>query len=495
MKFRLAVSLSGLLPVLLLLVSHQEGCAAERPNVLFIAVDDLRPELACYGASHMQTPAIDRLAANGILFEKAYCQVAVCGASRASLMSGCRPETTNCWNYKTPLREKMPDVLTLPGAFQQAGYTTTFLGKVYHSASDDQESWSLNAAKIAALDRKRNQSYAGTANKKNDSKRRPDGTRMSPSVENGGDVPDNAYRDGHNADRAIKVLRHLKKDKNPFFFAVGFSRPHLPFTAPAKYWDLYDRDSIVVPAKQDVIDGVPYAGSTWGELKNYSDIPRNVDVLSDEKSRELIHGYYAATSYVDAQIGRVIQSLADFDLDHNTIVVLWGDHGWYVGDFGDWCKHTNYEVATRVPLIISIPESLEGTRGRTKGLAELVDLYPTLCELTGLPVPDHCQGHSLKPLLQAPGRNWKAAAFSQYYKGKRGSGTMLGTSVRTDRFRYTEWRSRDSGELDAVELFDFQTDPGATRNVAGDSKYQQQQDRLAELAARSGTGTPPPSEY
>jgi len=455
-------------------------------NILMIAVDDLRPELACYGATHIHSPNIDRLASQGVRFDRAYCQVAVCGASRASLLSGCRPETTGCWDYKTPLRAKMPDVLSLPQHFRNNGYETSFLGKVYHSSKDDPQGWSLPAEKWAPVDEEKGQRYVPPASAISVSDQSKSGRKRGPSIENGGDVPDDAYRDGHNADRAVQMLQRFASHEKPFFLAVGFYKPHLPFVAPGRYWELYDRESITVPPREDVIDGVPYAGSSWGELKNYADIPRNVEYLDDAKSKELIHGYYAAVSYMDAQVGKLLDALEETGLRENTIVLLWGDHGWYLGDFGDWCKHTNYEVATHVPLIISAPETSAGRS--SMALAEYVDLFPTLSELAGLEIPEHCQGTSLVPVLENPDQQGKRAAFSQYYKTKPGAGSMLGTSVRTARYRYTEWRSRKSGELDAVELIDFETDPGATRNVADDPQYADVLPELRALCAQSKTG-------
>ncbi len=457
-----------------------------RKNVLMIAVDDLRPELACYGATHIHSPNIDRLAAQGMRFNRAYCQVAVCGASRASLMSGCRPETTNCWDYKTLLRSRMPDVLTIPQHFTASGYETTFLGKIYHSGRDDAESWSVQADDWAPKDPAKGKGWVHTPAEKLVAHESIPNLKMGPSTENGGDVADDAYADGHNADRAVTLIDRFAEQEKPFFLAVGFLKPHLPFNAPGKYWDLYDRDSIRVPSRQDVIDSVPYARSTWGELKNYPDIPRRVDYLDEAKSKELIHGYYAAVSYTDAQVGKLLDALETNGLRENTIVVLWGDHGWYVGDFGDWCKHTNYEVATHVPLIISDLD-MEGGRA-SDSLAEFVDVFPTLCELTGIEVPPHCQGKSLTPVLDDPSAEIKAAAFSQYYRTKPGVGRVLGTSVRTDRFRYTEWRDDSTGNLEDIELIDFQTDPGATRNVAAEPKYAEFLPALREWCARSKTG-------
>lgn len=458
--------------------------SGKRLNVLMIAVDDLRPELGCYGQSYMHTPHIDALAASGVRFDRAYCQVAVCGASRASLMSGCRPETTGCWDYKTLMRSKMPHVLSLPQHFRQQGYQTTFIGKIYHSGKDDPQGWSLSADDLAPRDPKKGKGYMNTPYHKRISHPGNPKLKHGPASENGGDAPDDAYTDGHNADRALMILKALADRKEPFFFGVGFLKPHLPFNAPGKYWDLYDRNSIEIPARKDVVDGVPYAGSSWGELKNYPDIPRDVRFLDDAKSKELIHGYRAAVSYTDAQVGKLIAGLEQLGLRENTIVVLWGDHGWYVGDFGQWCKHTNYEIATRVPLIVSAPG---GKALATQGLTEFVDLYPTLCEMTGLSIPDHCQGKSFVSLLETPDIDWKEAAFSQYKK-RKGRATMLGTSIRTSRFRYTQWRDDQSGKLDAIELIDFEKDPEATRNVAADPAYADQMERLAELCAQSGSG-------
>ncbi|TWT68210.1 sulfatase [Crateriforma conspicua] len=487
-----------LLALLLICVAihwPQHAAADEKPadspqrlNVLMIAVDDLRPELACYGATHIHSPNIDRLARSGIQFNHAYCQVAVCGASRASLLSGCRPETTDCWDFKTPLRSKMPDVLTLPQHFKNNGYETCFLGKVYHSRNDDASSWTLKAERWAPSDPKKGKGYVATPMNKRVQHPTIKNLKHGPATENGGDVPDDAYTDGHNAQRAVKLIERFADHDKPFFLAVGFVKPHLPFNAPGKYWDLYDRDQIQIPPRVDIVDSVPYGRSTWGELKNYPDIPRNVDTLDDETTKRLIHGYYAAVSYTDAQVGKLIDALEQTGQRDNTVIVLWGDHGWYVGDYGDWCKHTNYEVATRVPMIFSAPQI--SADHQTNALAEFVDIYPTLCQLTGMAVPEHCQGESLTPVLSDPNRNGKAAAFSQYRRNKPGVGSVLGTSIRTERFRYTEWRRVKGGQLEDIELIDFQTDPEATRNVAAQPQYQSFLPTLQKLCAQSKTGVP-----
>lgn len=464
--------------------------AAEKMNVLFIAVDDLRPELGCFGNKEIHSPNIDALAARGILFERAYCQVAVCGASRASIMTGLRPQTTRCWDYKTPMRNKNPDALSMPQYFKEQGYKTLSIGKIYHASDDDfPEGWSEKPLRGLGP------SYASpdgiAAQKKASRIERETGVRSNgPASENGGDVDDDAYGDGMVAKTAVGRLKTLAADKTPFFLAVGFAKPHLPFNAPGKYWELYDRSKIEVPSRDEVIDGLSYDGSSWGELKNYSDIPRTTKWLDDAKTRELIHGYRASVSYMDAQVGRLMAALDETGLARSTVVVLWGDHGYYLGDFGDWCKHTTYEVAAKVPLVIDAP-SMKGGQ-RTTALAELVDVFPTLCELSGLPVPEGLHGSSLKPVIENPANPWKEGVFSQYFKNKPKVGKVLGTSLRTDRYRYTEWRREDQdGQLEDITLIDFQNDPNARRNVATHPEYKEVLRKLKILTAKSGTGIKP----
>ncbi|MCH1508244.1 MAG: sulfatase [Akkermansiaceae bacterium] len=471
-----------------LLLFSNSGFTAERLNVLFIAIDDLRPELNCYGRTEIKSPNIDALAAKGTLFERTYCQVAVCGASRASLMTGLRPQTTRCWNFKTPMREKNPDALSMPQYFKAQGYTTLSIGKIYHASNDDfPQGWSEKPLRGLGP------AYASpegiAASNKARRIQRETGVRTNgPASENGGDVSDDAYNDGMVAKTAIERMGKLAASKEPFFLAVGFNKPHLPFNAPKKYWDLYDRSKIKVPSRDKVIDGLSYDGSTWGELKNYSDISKKTKVLDDAKTRELIHGYRASVSYMDAQIGRLMKGLDETGLTKNTIIVVWGDHGYYLGDYGEWCKHTTYEVAAKVPLIISAPGQKKDQR--TKALTELVDLFPTLCDLSGVPIPQNLHGLSLKPVLANPSAPWREGAFSQYFKGKPGVGKVLGTSLRTDRYRYTEWRKDDhTGSLEDITLIDFQGNPH--KNVAADPAHAELIKRLSKLTKASGSGIKP----
>ncbi|MFP4058336.1 MAG: sulfatase [Candidatus Brocadiia bacterium] len=440
-------------------------------NVLFIAVDDLRPELGCYGDQQARSPHIDKLAARGLLFERAYVQQAVCAPSRASLLTGTRPDTTGIYHLRTPVRKAMPEVLTLPQHFRQNGYETVSLGKIYHHWNDDNGiGWSVDAwhprgpwegrgyRSEAALEAMRRRDATDPRKK-----------GIGPPVDDA-DVPDNGYRDGATADKAIQELRRLK-DK-PFFLAVGFLKPHLPFNAPKKYWDLYRRQDIQLPARRDWPDDMPrIAGMNWGELRQYVGIPSKGN-LDEDQARELIHGYYACVSYMDAQVGRVLGELGRLGLDRNTIVVLWGDHGWKLGEYSAWCKHTNFELDTHAPLILSVPG--QKTAGQsTPALVEFVDIYPTLCEAAGLPLPDHLEGTSMRPLLEDPQRPWKTAAFSQYPRGQ-----VMGYTMRTDRYRYTAWIHRKTKKVVARELYDHQAGPLETVNLAGRPEHKATVEKL-----------------
>lgn len=443
------------------------GADRQKRNVLFVAVDDLRPQLGCYGHEQIISPNIDRLAARGLLFERAYCQQAVCAPSRASLLTGTRPDTTKIYDLSTPVRKAMPDVLTLPQHFKNHDYETVSLGKIYHHRDDDNQiGWSIPAWHPRGNWKGRG--YVSDRALRLMAER--DGTNPSkkgigPAFD-AADVPDNGYPDGVTADRAIQELRRLK-DK-PFFLAVGFYKPHLPFNAPKKYWDLYDRDRIELPANRNAPGGAPpYALTNWGELRQYVGIPTQGN-LSDAQARELIHGYYACVSYMDAQLGRVLDELERLGLQDKTVVVLWGDHGWKLGEYSAWCKHTNFELDTHAPLILSVPGQKNAGQ-KTRALVEFVDIYPSLCEAAELPLPPHLEGTSMMPLLGNPRRPWKNAVFSQYPRGRSpatGRKRLMGYSMRTDRYRYTEWLDHQTNTAVDVELYDHQKDAGENVNVA-----------------------------
>ena len=434
-----------------------------KPNVLFIAVDDLRPQLGCYGQKQILSPNIDKLAAGGTLFNRAYCQQAVCAPSRASLMTGCRPDTTKIYDLDTPLRKAMPDVLSMPQFFKNNGYQTVSLGKIYHHRSDDNRiGWSLPA--WSPKGDWKGRGYMTPGAQKLIVEGAPKGKTgrfrrgVGPAYE-AADVADGAYPDGVVCDKAISELKRLK-DK-PFFLAVGFVKPHLPFNAPKRYWDKYDRSTIKVPSNRNAPKDAPkYAMTSWGELRGYVGMPKTGPV-SDEVARTLIHGYYACVTYTDALVGRLLGELDRLGLRDNTVVILWGDHGWKLGEYSSWCKHTNFELDTHVPMLLAAPGHKPSQR--TDALVEFVDIYPTLAELCGLKSPAHCEGTSMVPLLRDPKRPWKTAAFSQYPRGR-----IMGYSMRTPRYRYTEWQERRGGKVVARELYDHQADPGENANVAGD---------------------------
>ncbi len=471
----------------LMLSTHIAAAEAERSNVLLICVDDLKPLLGCYGDKHIHSPNLDKLAARGLLFEQAYCNQAVCAPSRNALLVGARSTTLGIYDLGTNFRRSVPDAITLPQYFMQHGYRAEAMGKIFHVGHgnhEDPASWSVPhffAKSIAyALPQGRaNQSLtreeALFANQSNA------GLHRGAAYE-AADVPDNAYPDGLLAEEAIRRLQSAKeKPAKPFFIAVGFLKPHLPFCAPKKYWDLYERASFKVPELRSPPEGAPkYAPGNWGELRQYSDIPET-GPLTDEQARTMIHGYHAAVSFVDAQIGKVVDELERLDFAKNTIVVLWGDHGWHLGDHGLWCKHTNYEQAAHIPLFIIAPGVTKpGTR--TRSLAESVDLYPTLCELAGLPQPKPPQsldGKSLVPVLGDPSHTSKEAIFHAYPRNRPPEGAIVGRAVRTERYRLVEWKKPGAGnETAEFELYDYQTDPLEIKNHASE-----QPEVLARLRA------------
>ncbi len=428
----------------------------KRPvNVLFLAIDDLRPQLGVYGQPQMITPNIDALGARGMVFKRAYCQSAICGPSRASLLSGLRPDTSGIIRNRPSVSKAVPDILTLPQQFKSHGYHTVSLGKIYHGPGDDKPGWSEapvrpKGAYVLPANVNAMAAYArGLAAGKDPSR--------GPVVE-AADVPDEAYSDGKVANLAVKALQRIK-DK-PFFLATGFSKPHMPFACPKKYWDMYPEESIRLADNpflpKDVPEIAPY---NYDEMRAYSDI-NDDGTLTDEKRRELIRGYYACVSYIDTQVGKVLAELDRLNLCDNTIIILWGDHGWHLGENAQWGKHTNYEIATRAPLILSVP-GMRNTGQSTDALVEFVDIYPTLSELCKFPLPDHLEGHSVVPLLEAPDRPWKTAAFSQVLRWDRG----MGYTLRTDRYRYCRWQD-PKGNIVGREIYDHRVDPQENVNLA-----------------------------
>jgi len=468
------VNFRRLLLVLLACCCCSRGVAAEpRMNVLLICVDDLKPLLGCYGNKDIRSPNIDRLAARGVLFERAYCNQAVCAPSRNSLMTGVRCTSLGIYDLGTNFREAAPDAVTIPQYFMRFGYRAEALGKIFHVGHGNHEdpgSWTAphfqekSVAYVLPENRNALTREGALFANQMDVARLPRGAAYEAA-----DVPDDAYPDGRIANEAIRRLQAAKLRSEPFFFAVGFLKPHLPFCAPKKYWDFYKRESFKLPELRVPPEGAPpYAPTTWGELRQYSDIP-TVGPVTDDQGRALIHGYHACVSFVDAQIGRVLNELDRLGLASTTIIVLWGDHGWHLGDHGMWSKHTNYEEATHIPLLIVAPgKSKRGAR--TQALAETVDIYPTLCELAGLPEPKNPQpleGRSLAAVLKRPSRGTKDAVFHVYPRNRKSDGAILGRAVRTERYRLVEWKKPGASPTTAeFELYDYKKDPLETRNLA-----------------------------
>ncbi|MEI7730528.1 MAG: sulfatase-like hydrolase/transferase [Verrucomicrobiota bacterium] len=465
--------------------------AASKYNVLFIAVDDLRPELGCYGNTVVKTPNIDRLAARGMVFNKAYCQQAVCSPSRSSIMTSRRPDATRVWDLETHFRVALPNTITLPQHFKGNGYYCAAFSKIFHHGYEDGRSWSephwYPSGTTIDTDpadwTKRITKRSGTGVKEytklpmpvdNDKpnagrpSKAPKGDAFEVSPKSDDELPD-----GFTAAQAIQRLPELKAKHQPFFLAVGFLKPHLPFVAPKKYWDIYDPNKIPVPAIDHLPEGAPtFAGHDNGELHSYANIPKGNPIPGD-LAKTLRHGYYACVSYTDAQVGRLLDALEREGLAASTIIVLWGDHGWQLGDHGLWHKHTNFELATRAPLLISVP-GIKTAGRKCEAPVEFVDVYPTLADLCGLSIPPGLDGISLKPWLENPDVPATKVAISQYPRGGivAGGRQLMGYSIRDARWRLTLWRDRNNQEIVATELYDEQNDPAESANLASKPEHK-----------------------
>jgi iduronate 2-sulfatase len=533
-----------LLAALLGLLVAARAAGPARPNVLFIAIDDLRPTLGCYDEPHMVTPNLDRIAARGLVFRRAYTQQAVCNASRASFLTGLRPDSTGVYDLRTHFRARVPDVVTLPQHFKNHGYRTLGFGKIYHPALQgfglgnelaDEPSWDepvwlpgpryyysplgIRLSREVYAHALRSNLPPGTTNWISEAIARraadPDApidddewTQVNVRIlaTEAPEVADDVLYDGLVADRSLAALRRLKQEQGeggrPFFLAVGFLKPHLPFVAPRKYWDLYDPARLTiadnpapprdVPAAamalpMDELRGtypkdvrVPPPGQPDEPPAEPYDLPRGP--LTPEQQVQLRRGYYACVSYVDAQVGRLLEELDRLGLSENTVIAVVGDHGFHLGEHGLWGKLTNFETANRVPFIVSAPHRFAGGH-RTDALVELVDLYPTLAELAGLPLPGHLEGVSAVPLFAAPERPWKRAAFSQYPRPG-----LMGYSMRTERYRFTRWQSLENpAKADGVELYDHLRDPAENVNLADDPAHAA---LVAQLTAQLQAGWP-----
>ena len=428
-----------------------------KKNLLFIMVDDLRPELNSYGKNRIISPNIDALATTGISFNRAYCNVPVCGASRASLLTGIRPTSTRFLKYDASVKKEAPNVLNLVQHLKNEGYTTVSNNKITHLKKDI-EDWDEEWYPFI----KGWRNYVSEENIKLEEEGNHGFAYESPNVE------DDAYNDGKTANKSIEDLKQLKAAGNPFFLAVGFVKPHLPFNAPKKYWDLYDPNNIELPENFKFPKDAPNtARHSWGELRYYKDIPKKGQV-TDKIAKKLIHGYYASVSYVDAQIGRLLNELDTLNLRENTVIILVGDHGWSLMEHGLWVKHSNFEVALQVPLIVNAPGIQKNKR--TNSIAELVDIYPSICDLINVPKPKHLEGESFVNALHNPSKIFKNTAFARYQKGE----TLI-----ADNYFYTEWQ-RNNKTISKM-LYDHNIDPNENRNLAIENRYKTIVDSLSHI--------------
>ena len=496
--------------ILILFFGCQENeTVTKKQNVLFISVDDLRTSLGVYDDPIAISPNIDQLASEGITFREAFCQSAVCAPSRASLMTGVRPDSTRVWHLGDKFREINPQAVTMPQYFSNFGYHTVNIGKIFHNYMPDSISWDepdLRPAQYLKKDwLKRDgetfyisEEVSRSQEIKRDSllKLRPiryaDGWNTGPAWE-AADVHDTLYYDGAQNELVKRTLTRLSKTDEPFFMGLGYFRLHLPFAVPKKYWDMYDRDQMPLASNPEIPEGAPsHTMNSMYELRHYDGFhhighPTSSYRMSEDTVRTLRQGYYASVTYVDALIGDLVAHLKELDIYENTIIVVWGDHGWKLGDHNSWGKMTNYNIDLKVPIIIRSPH--QKNRGiQTHAITELVDLFPTVCEMAGLNIPDYMQGHSLVPLMEEPAQEWKSAAFSQFHRrpkvsadGKR----YMGYSINTKEYHYIEWytwdhKSGTKGELKEIELYDRKLDPHEKTNIAKNEEMNEIKNELAE---------------
>lgn len=448
-----------------------EGLPKAKYNVIFIAVDDLRPTLGCYGDPYAKTPGIDKVAQNGTVFLHNYCQQAVSNPSRASMLTGLRPDQTGVTDLNTHFREKNPNVVTLPQLFKDNGYYVYSTGKIFHSGGKmrDDVSWSEQAS---AYDRREYILKENLTEK----------AGKAASLEKA-DVEDDAYPDGKIANDAINFLQKAVNKDEPFFLAIGFKKPHLPFCAPSKYWDMYSGIHFEVENRLRPTNSPQIAFHKWNELRGYTDIPKT-GALSAEKEMELWNGYYACISYVDAQLTKVLTELERLKLSDNTIIILWGDHGYHLGEQDLWCKSTNFELDNKVPLIISAP--MQRTKGsHCKAITESIDIYPTLIDLCGIKTKVKLAGMSLRRFLEQPEKDWKYYAFSQFprpYEAiTKPVATTMGYTVRTPEWRCTYWYEIGTGAVVSRELYNMKDGSMEKVNLSGTKEFRKTEENLASI--------------
>ncbi len=443
--------------------------AEKKPNILLIISDDLRTELNCYGESYIKSPNIDKLANEGTVFTSAYVQQAVCAASRASFLTGVRPNTTGVdYPYSEYFVNTFwPSHPSIAEYFERQNYEVRTFGKINHGPQDKIKTLNYIPKGLKFYASEENIKLGGPKGR----------SKETPPFENA-DVPDEAYQDGMIAKEAVKAIKDLAGGKEPFFLAVGFKKPHLPFCAPKKYWDMYNDSEIQLAVNPELPKGAPSYAVSQKELNSYKTPPKVNGEFSPEYQKTLKHAYAACVSYVDAQVGKLMNQLKESKALDNTIVIFMSDHGWHLGEQGTWGKQTNYENATRAPLIISLPGKARGVR--INQFVEYVDIYPTLVELAGFEPADYLEGNSFLPLFDDPAKEWKSAAFSQFPRNG-----FEGYAIRTKDFRYVEWRSDKDSSLMSIELYDHRSDPIESVNVASEKKYGEV---VKKLAARLKAG-------
>jgi len=502
--------------VLILLILVIFGCSTgkkdQHPNILFIAIDDLKPMLGCYGDTIIQSPNIDLLAEQGVVFLNNHCQQALCGPTRASLLTGLYPDQIRVWGFDRKIRDAGFEVLTLPQHFKNNGYYTVGISKIFDPRCVDKYrdslSWSepafpLSEEAMHPYYPKETGPVSGYFYHSDQVQNVLDSLlNINPSIADSPepsliklikpateclDLPDDAYKDGVFATKAIEYLDKLAKSDQAFFLAVGFERPHLPYTAPKKYWDMYQRNDIKPSSYQQWADNdVDFAYTSSGSIKSYTDEEGNFiykrldrgEKLTREEQKKLIHGYMAAVSYIDVQVGKILQHLKDLQLEKNTIVVIWGDHGYHLYDHNMWGKSTNFEQGTRSPLIIKGPTVAPSKTNFPTGF---IDLFPTLCDMANIPVPVHLSGKSMLSLMEGNNSQLPSHAISQFQRGD-----TMGYAIRDERYRYVEWIAQGrhvNPEADlthsiAKQLFDYRTDPLETKNLADNPDYLEIQNNL-----------------
>lgn len=428
--------------VICCLLAAIEASGGDKPNILFIAIDDLRPELGCYGGKQVKSPHIDKLAKGSLLMRRAYCQVAVCGASRASLMTGVWPTPKRFTSYTSRADEDVPAAATLPEVFKKAGYTTISNGKIFHNSDDCADrSWSEPAWKS----KKKGSKGLEEQTMKHLSKR---GRGL---IYEAADVADDAYSDGDTARKTIEDLKRIKQNGKPFFIACGFVKPHMPFYAPKRYWDLYERDQIVIADNRQHPKDAPAALRGSGEFRSYH--LGDFDEKSEDFHRMMRHGYLACVSYVDKLVGDLLAELDRQGLTENTIIVIWGDHGWHLGEHEFWGKHNTMHLSARVPMIIKVPDAKAAA---SDALVETSDLFPTLCELAGIEIPKTVQGKSFKALIDNPKASFRDSAYCRFGPGD---------AIFTDGYSFT--RYKDGAEM----LYDLKNDLQESINLVKDESH------------------------